>query len=126
MDRQVTNKKQVLKIKTSGENNERDISGCKRNRLHRFSPGGLPNNHITTISKWGLNQNSAVLLRYLKCPVLNWKLWNSDPCSRKTKAMRNISEHPDFDLADKYFKEAVVNILNNKRISRIENSKNEW
>lgn len=40
--------------------------------------------------------------------------------------MRNISEHPDFDLADKYFKEAVVNILNNKRISRIENSKNEW
>ena len=60
-----------IKKKNPGENNERDISGCKRNRLHRFSPGGLPNNHITTISKRGLNQNSAVLLRYLKCPVLN-------------------------------------------------------
>lgn len=50
----------------------------------------------------------------------------SDQYSRKTKAMRNISEHPDWDLADKYFKEAVVNILNNKRTPDIENSKNEW
>lgn len=50
----------------------------------------------------------------------------SDQYSRKTKAMRNISEHPDLDLADKYSKEAVVNILNNKRTSDIENSKNEW
>ena len=50
----------------------------------------------------------------------------SDPCSRKTKAMRNISGHPDLDLADKYVKEAVLNILNNKRTSGINNSKNEW